>query len=162
MYCITKEESETGKKFAKIEERRILTLRAQKEMAKKFGFKKWRSNGFDVWGGISRVIFENTPDLKVWKEFRGLKEYSPRANTREGKSILKEFKSLPTVSRHDLNMCIGFDEMFSHIGFAVCVEKGIFGFICDEDLKIPEDCEEVLTSTYNELFRGEKKEVDNE
>ena len=107
---------------------------------------------------MSSCLFKNEPDTKIWKKNGGKGEYMPKRNTKVGKAISKELNELTAVSIKDLNMCIDFDGApFKTIGFA-CNNDKYFGFVVDEEwnVKIPEDCVEVLTSRYRKLFETTK------
>ena len=160
MYFITKKESETGKKFQKIAEKLEVCFENQKALAEKYGFTSWRGEYWVAAGGISSVIFPQgtTVDTKVWKEVRN-GEYMPRLNIKQGKSIQYDFDQAVTISKKELNACIGWKEGFSeHIGFSKANNE-YFGFIIEEDwtdVPIPSDCTEITTSKYRELFKKEK------
>lgn len=158
MYFITPKDSETGKKFSAISEKRKQCYQAQKELAQKYGFTQWRSGHWVLFGKISACIFPETPDTKIWKRVNSRDEWMPKLTTKEGKEIKKDFDSLPQVSNEELNACVGYDEDWSTIGFAQ--NKTFFGFIGfeDWDVKVPEDCEEVTVSKYREMFGNDKKE----
>ena len=155
MHFITKKKSETGKKFQKVAEVATASLKAEKELAKEFGFESWRGGYWLVYGGFSALIFKEKPNEKIYKKVNG-NEWMPRMNTKEGKAIQAKLDATRRVSIDDLNQCIGFDgSPFKTIGFAQN-NDAYFGFIVDEKwkCKIPNDCEEVTTSRYNELFKS--------
>ena len=154
MHFITKKKSETGKKFQKIAEVAIASLKAEKALAKEFGFESWRGAYWHVYGGFSALIFKVNPNERIYRKVNG-NEWMPRMTTKEGKAIQAKLDSTPRVSINELNQCIGFDGApFKTIGFAQNNDN-FFGFIVDEKwkVKIPKDCEEVTTSRYNELFK---------
>lgn len=156
MYFITPKTSDTGQKFKSIWDKIDLSLKAQKDLAKELGFYQWRLGYFKVAGGISSVSFKKEPDKKVWKNVNGAKdEWMPKKNTKEGSNIYKKMEALPSVSNNTMNKVIGLDDMFKTIGFARNEEKEYYGFTIKDywDIKIPDDCEEVLASRYNQLFR---------
>ena len=159
MYFITPKNSETSKKFQKIADKLDVCFENQKALAEKYGFAAWRGEYWVAAGGISSVVFPEgtTVDTKVWREVR-YDEYMPRLNTKQGKAIQADFDQALTISKAELNACIGWKEGFSeHIGF--CKNNNeYFGFIIENDLTdivIPNDCTEVTTSKYKELFKNE-------
>jgi hypothetical protein len=156
MYFITEKTSETGKKFQAISEQKKIAIKAQKELANKYNFSSYRKAYWCVFGGMSSCLnFSETPDSKIWKKNISTSEYYPKKSTKEGKLIWQEIQDLPVVDIEDLNMCVGFDGApFNTIGFADNNKK-YFGFEVDIKwgVKIPKDCEEVLESKYNSLFK---------
>lgn len=154
MKYITKRSSETGKKFQEIENKAKLILLQDRKIAIEIGFTEWRGGYNCVYGGFSSLIFKKTPNTKIFKKVYG-NEWMPKLNVKEGKEIKARLDSSLTVTKNDLNQCIGFDGApFKTIGFAQN-NKEYFGFVVDEDwdVKIPEDCEEVTVTRYNELFK---------
>ena len=156
MYFITKKNSKTGKKFQKLSDKFNVCFESQKALAEKYGFTSWRGERWVVAGGISSVIFpkDTTVDTKVWKEVRN-GEYMPKLNIKQGKAIQADFDQAITVTKAELNACIGWDEGFSKsIGFDGDNDK-YFGFIIDDswtDIIIPNDCTEITVTKYRELF----------
>ena len=156
MYFITKKDSETGRKFQKIVDKFDICFENQKALANKYGFTSWRGAYWVIDGGISSVIFpkDTIVDTKVWKKVKDKEnEYTPRLNTKQGKAVQADFDQAPTISRSELNACVGWDEEFSNIGFDKGNDK-YFGFCVSEDcdVVIPKDCKEITTTTYRELF----------
>lgn len=157
MYFITEKNSETGKNFQKIADKLDVCFENQKALAKKYGFTSWRGAYWVVAGGISSVIFPKgtTIDIKVWKEVKK-GEYMPRLNTKQGKAIQADLEQAITISKAELNACIGWDEGFSkHIGFCKANNE-YFGFTIDDDwtdIIIPNDCTEITATKYRELFK---------
>ena len=157
MYFITEKNSETGKKFQKIANKLNVCFENQKALAKKYGFTSWRGAYWVVAGGISSVMFTKgtTIDIKVWKEVKK-GEYMPRLNTKQGKAIQADLEQAITISKAELNACIGWDEGFSkHIGFCKANNE-YFGFTIDDDwtdIIIPNDCTEITATKYRELFK---------
>nr|DAD67779.1 MAG TPA: hypothetical protein [Siphoviridae sp. ctjjE1] len=157
MYFITEKNSETGKKFQKIANKLNVCFENQKALAKKYGFTSWRGAYWVVAGGISSVMFPKgtTIDIKVWKEVKK-GEYMPRLNTKQGKAIQADLEQAITISKAELNACIGWDEGFSkHIGFCKANNE-YFGFTIDDDwtdIIIPNDCTEITATKYRELFK---------
>ena len=157
MYFITEKNSETGKKFQKIANKLNVCFENQKALAKKYGFTSWRGAYWVVAGGISSVMFPKgtTIDIKVWKEVKK-GEYMPRLNTKQGKAIQADLEQAITISKAELNACIGWDEGFrKHIGFCKANNE-YFGFTIDDDwtdIIIPNDCTEITATKYRELFK---------
>ena len=154
MYYITKKDSETGKKFQEIAKKRDIAHNEASALAEKYNIKQWRGAYWQVFGGMSSCIFEEKPDTKLWGKGAVDGEYFPKQNSKAGKAIYKEIDDLTCVERHELNACIGFEGGLSTIGFSDR-NKEYFGFEFDEEwkLEMPKDCEEVLTTRYNELFK---------
>lgn len=156
MYFITKKDSETGKKFQVISEKKGIVLKAQKEFANKYGFTSWYQAYWCIFGGMSSCLdFKETPNSKIWRKVSNKDEYYPKKNTKESKEIYNEISNLPRVSIDELNMCIDFKGApFKNIGFAEDNDE-YFGFKVDFNwnVKIPNDCEEITVSRYNELFK---------
>ena len=158
MYFITKRTSKTGKKFQKIANKLDVCFENQKALAEKYGFTSWRGAYWVVAGGISSVMFPKgtTIDIKVWKEVKK-GEYMPRLNTKQGKAIQADFDQAVTLSKAELNACIGWEEGFSKsIGFDSSNDK-YFGFTLDDDwddITISADCSEITKTKYRELFKN--------
>ena len=157
MYFITEKNSETGKNFQKIADKLDVCFENQKALAEKYGFTSWRGAYWVVAGGISSVMFPKgtTIDIKVWKEVKK-GEYMPRLNPKQGKAIQADLEQAITISKAELNACIGWDEGFSkHIGFCKANNE-YFGFTIDDDwtdIIIPNDCTEITATKYRELFK---------
>ena len=158
MYFITEKNSKTGKNFQKIADKLDVCFKNQKALAEKYGFTSWRGERWVVAGGISSVIFPKgtTIDTKVWKQIKGKDEYMPRLNIKQGKAIQADFDQAITVTKAELNACIGWKEGFSkHIGFCKANNE-YFGFTIDDDwtdIIIPNDCTEITATKYRELFK---------
>lgn len=154
-YYITKKDSETGKKFQVISEKRGLCYKEQAALASKYGFAQWRSSIWEAFGGMySCTGFRETPDPKIWGKGATVGEYFPKKSSKAGLKIYNEIKSLPVVDYEELNKCVGFNcDDFFCIGFAECSEE-YFGFTKQKfwKFKIPDDCEEVTVTRYEELF----------
>lgn len=156
MYYITKKVSETGKKFQAVLALKDKAEQAQKALSEKYGFTQYRPCRFTVWGGFSSCVFKIKPEGKVWKAIT-LEEYMPDNRTKIGKGIQAEFDAMPSVSNEELNSVIGFDSFFSTIG---CQWNNgeYFGFSIFEKwgITMPDDCEEVTTKRYKELFPSQE------
>jgi len=157
MYFKTKKDSETGKKFQEIVEKKENAFIAQLEFAEKHGFKSWRQAYWAVFGGISSCCdFIKEPDGKIWGKSEAKNEFFPKKNTKEGKKIYEEIEKLPQVSIREINNCVGFKEKMSKtIGFAWTNDE-YYGFVVGDnwDFIVPEDCEEITLSEYKKLFQN--------
>lgn len=158
MYFKTKKDSETGKKFAKIVEKlTTIVMPAVRDFAVKHNIKQIRQAHWVAYGGISAAVFKENADKSGWKLRKGeSNEYFPSQKTAKGKEIYKELTALPVIEIEDLNSCVNFLDQapFITIGFAYGNED-YFGFEASEKWKEftpPEDCEEITTKEYKELF----------
>lgn len=158
MYFKTKISSETGEKFTKLIAKKEIAISAQKEVANKYGFESYRGAFWQVWGGFSSCMdFNEEPDPKLWKiiKHRRRTEYFPKKNSKEAKAIWREINEVPCVSILDLNECIGLvGDPFKSIGFSYNNSE-YFGFTVGDSwgVEVPDDCEEILSSEYDELFK---------
>ncbi len=153
MYFITEKDTETGKKFQAFFEKAAICSKAQKEICNEFGFTKFRPsvNFITATGGISSVIFEETPNSKLWKLI-DYNEYTPNKRTKEGKALYKRLLELPITTRAELNECVGFEEdMFQTIGYTYNNE--CFGFEVNSSWSFakPEDCTEITETEYKSI-----------
>lgn len=157
MFYITNKESETGKKFNEVYNKLLSVRESQFGFLKKYNFHLFRENSAFSSGGISSCLdFDETPDPKIWKKLKrddGKDAYFPRKTSKEGKRIAKEIENLPILDNTEFNACIGFDDPFDTIGFFVSEEY--FGFSVNDkwNVDIPDDCEEVTTKRFNEIFK---------
>ena len=160
MKYITKKDSETGKKFQEITEKRSECFDAQKEIAEKYGFSSWRGGWWTVYGSISSFCNPiNTPDSKIWGKGVEKGEFMPKKSSKVGLAIREEIKAMPHISYEDLNLCVGWEADFKHIGYDPTHDE-YFGILVDEKwkIKMPSDCEEVTTTRYNEMFKTSNDE----
>lgn len=152
MYYKTKKESATGKRFQayliKNEECRAAIV----DLAKKHGFSAWRLFDLYLNGYIASVIFDKTPDTKLWLRVANSEnEYRPSKRTKAGKLIYQEFENLPKITRDDLNNCIGWTVgpiLCPHIGFFEGADFFFFSTKREWAVTIPDDCIEILESEY--------------
>ncbi len=153
MKFITKRDSETGKKFAEYQTKASAAYNAAKDIITELDADRWRSLSRWSSGGISAIIFK--PDQPIPSFFKQVKkgEYMPKVSTKEGAELQKKIDALPTVSAHELNMCVGFDcQLFKTIGFDFThPEFFLFEANEDWDLTIRSDCEEITVTRYREL-----------
>lgn len=143
MYFITKRTSETGQKFAKVEQKMKGATKRAKEIASELGAHQWRIEVLSLSGGLSSLFLKEQPDLKLYREIRK-GEWVPKLTSKKGKEIKALMDSAPVVYPDELNSCIGFKSAFSYIGFNPLNEE-FFGFSVKESwgVQIPEDCEEI-------------------
>lgn len=158
MYYITKIDSETGKKFQALKEKRQVIFDKQKVLSKKYGFSQWIEAPFLIAGSIECVFFEEETkiDPKIWKLYNtydGENFYAPKLNSKVGKEIKQDFESFEKISWNDLNACVGADMFAKCIGFAW--GKDYFGFTTKEEwaLEIPADCQEITYTKWKEIFK---------
>lgn len=156
MYYITKKDSETGKKFQEL----LDTMRQYRQhafkIAERFGTTKIVRPGFSIDGGVFAVVEPTIIDDKLirpLKKFKVKNSYVPNTRTKKGKELQKELDELPVVMTHDLNAVIGWDEAFSNIGYDYNNPE-YFAFSVKEswNIKMPEDCTEITTAQYKEMF----------
>lgn len=154
MYFKTKKTSETGSNFTAMCEKKDESFKAAKALAKEVGMQSWRGGYWMAFGGMSSCIFKEKPDSKIWGKSQVEGEYYPKRNSKAGKAMYKRIEDLPTVSKGDLNACIGFKEpYFKTIGFSSSNDS-YFGFEVGDDwnVKIPNDCVEITKTEYDKLF----------
>lgn len=146
----------TGQKLALIEAELRTCKEAQLALSKELGFATWYADRFAAAGGIEAVLFKDGADIpKHWISRDSA--YYPDKRYKEGKRIQALFDNLPTVSRHELNSCIGYDSVWNQLGFSYG-NPTYFGFFLDEKwaVVVPDDCDEILTSEWKGLF-GKKE-----
>ncbi len=152
MYFKTKRDTQTGLNLCKIEEKANKAFKETKELAKEIGFKSWREGYWQAFGGISCVHFDSEPDSKVWKKQED--GFMPKLNNKKGKEIAKKIDNLTSVDYFELNESVGFGGApFKKIGVNFN-NNDFVAFSVDEkwDFKIPDDCVEITTSEYKNLF----------
>lgn len=158
MYYKTKIDSETGMKFQKMLEKAEKCIKKRSELLDSIDVDEYRQGYWSVYGGISSVVMKNDDYCrKTWKPCKdgAINEVTPRGNTKLGKAMQKDFYNLPVVSTHDLNMCIGLDEVFSQIGFNN-TPKDFFLFNGDYEWlpdTMPEDCIEITKTEYDSILK---------
>lgn len=155
MYYITEKTSTTGRKFQEVVNKMIIAHKELEAFTEKYEFQEYRQAHWSVYGGISSCCsFKETPNPKIWGKGVKSGEFMPKKNSKIGRAICDEINQLTIVSSDELNQCIAFDGApLCTIGFNRNNETH-FGFQVSEkwDVAIPDDCQEVLTSTYNILF----------
>lgn len=159
MYHITKHTSETGKKLLHLRDRVREVRRIEQELADKYGIQKWRASGNPLIaiGGMVSLIFKEgvIPDPKLFRKSSKYKgDYVINLKSKEGKKIQREdFDTLPYISCRDVNACVRWKENMGSIGWNFSNEEYI-AIISSEENNIiyPEDCEEITTTKYKELF----------
>ncbi len=146
--------SKTGKKLAEISKKRQEARSAVLDLGEKWGFTKHRPDAFEVWGGVSAIVFDKEPDMKLWKKAgHNENEYMPRLNNKEGKKLGAILHGLPTVSSFDLNKCVGYNGApISTIGFnSNNIKYYLFSVGDNWDFTPPKDCKEITVSEYKKL-----------
>ena len=160
MYFITKRDSETGKKFQVIEKIQDESWKAQVAMSEKYGYEQWRFAPPAFMGTITSCAgFKEGPNPKVWRKTHyGKNEYYPSRASKAGLEIIKEFNAIPKASANDINMCIGFNEAPQKTIGVSFNNHEYFAFSADEDWNIilPDDCKEITTKEFKEMFGKSK------
>ena len=96
-------------------------------------------------------MFNDESDPNIWKKCR--KGYWPKAN-KLGTAINFEFANLPKVSYKELNAIVGFNSTFKHIGYTRNENDYVgFAILSEWIVDIPNDCEEITGSEYEELSK---------
>lgn len=165
MFYITKRDSETGKKFADLQQLFAQSHKEKVELAKKYGFGGWTE--WQIGFGIANVVFAEgvIPDEKLWKPSKSHNRdcYKPNLRTKVGRALQNELNSAKRVYPQDINfpvlrdhpdnpwMTIGFRSAGNYYGFETPAKW---------KYELPADCEEVTSIKYKELF-PEAKNVDN-
>lgn len=161
MYFITEWYTETGKKFATLNQERVRCHEAQIKLANSLGATSWRSARFCAFGGFSSLIFPEAQDSKLWKNVNDSEnEWMPKLNSKAGKELRKQIDDLPKITFEDLNLCAGYDaegSYFSKIGYGFADEIYV-GFCVGEDWDYtpPSDCREVTRTEYYRIFTKPK------
>ena len=148
----TLKSSETGKKFSLIYEKSCKAHDETVALSEELNFETCRIGYWCAYGGISCVMFEETPDKNIWKSEKD--GYTPKLNNKVGKEIAEKFNQITSVSYDELNQCIGYDGApWKHIGVNFNNKLWV-GFETDEKwkVKVPKDCEEITITEYNQLF----------
>ena len=160
MYFKVLRTSETGKRFKVVSDKMDECTKQIHALSEKYGFKRWRHFNFEVWGGLSAVLFAekedeeflNRPSSSLWTEVRG--GYLPKRNTKIGKQMYEEFKQLSTVGIKELNEVVGYkpDSPWAHIGFSFR-HPLYFLFETKDGIPFtpPYDCVEIMYSEYESL-----------
>ncbi len=157
MKYITKKTSETGKELQIVLDKIQRARQERNDFADKYCFTHYRMNSVhDIVGTICSCSgFEKEPDTKDWKN-SGFeeKEYFPNLRSKIGKKIFNEIYEMTIITKKELNECVNYFGRTSHIGYNTDNDE-YFGFVVLEEWKVnvPEDCQEVLTSEYNKMFK---------
>ena len=165
MYYITKKDSATGKKFAKIFKKIEHANAEAMKIVNELGATKYRPNGnpFIAHGGIYSIVLDTPPNntsilIRLLGDLEN--EYVPNTRTKKGKLLKQRMRNLPIVEIDEINQCIGIETIdntsgkFRSIGFAFNDKCQYYGFSVKEEwnIKVPNDCEEVTTKSYINLF----------
>lgn len=147
----TKRNSKTGKKFTEISKIAKECKAAAIVLVDEVGAKEWRGT-HNAFGGISSFRFDDDYVAPNWMRWVSKNEYKPLRNRKEGKALQAKMDALPVVTRRQLNMCIGYDEIFSCIGYN-STNEDYFLFEIDESYDVipPADCVEITVTEYNKL-----------
>lgn len=157
MYFRTLKESETGKKLGEVYERGIEAWNKRNELIGEL-MKEYPSmtgkfrepGGFVIWGGVYSILFSEEPDPNVWFPITE-GEYMPLDVSEKGKEISDKLSALPVVKYTEINACFDHHDAHDIIGFKDGTKY--YGFEVDPkwNVKIPADCEEVLSTQYANL-----------
>ena len=154
LYFKTEKDTETGEKIKALLERGLIGAAQAKQFCKKVGAEEnyLRNDRYIFGTGLRAVTFQEEPDLKNWKRFKGWDGYfSPRLSTKEGKELGKQIDEMESVEKTEIGEAIGLEDFFKSPGFT----NGnlFFGFaIKDEwNLKMPSDCIEITGTEYSNL-----------
>lgn len=156
MYFKTLKTSETGKKIASVLKRKTEAENEAEKLVAEIGATKHADGYWAVFGGISRVDFEEDPDSKLWK--REHDGWLPKRNTKKGKEIYNKIKALPVVNRFEVNEAVGFKGgPFKCIGLN-WLHEYYYGFAVgdDWDFTPPEDCIEITVTEYKAMHPSVK------
>lgn len=160
MYYITKKDSDTGKKFMDIVDKIKEASNAAKEEAIRLGAEKFTTDSWHLAGGLTGIILPNRPDNKdliLRKSVKVKNLYVPNRKSKSGRELETKWQQLPVVGKNELNNIINHDDPFSNIGFNYNHPEYIAFSIMEEwNVTTPDDCEEVTTTKYKEMFNVTK------
>lgn len=154
MFFITKRYSETGLKFQKLDDKRKSMYLMMDNLQEEVRADNYYTSSNHAFGAIISFVFEKEPDLKIWKYSKKDNDYTPKVSSKEGKIIKEKMKLIEFISKKELNSCITDKLLFAKtIGFNWS-NKDFFGITIREEwgIEMPNDCEEVTTTKYNEMF----------
>ena len=158
MHYITKVDSETGLKFMALKAKISQVNKASIKCAKEFNTEVICSNRWAIAGGIEGLYLINGTDdkrLRLDKKFNHDNIFVPNLKNKGGKEIKKAWSELPIVSKEELNSIVNYNERhFSSIGYNFN-NKEYVAFDVEEKwkIKVPNDCEEITTTKYKEMFK---------
>lgn len=159
MYFKTPKDSETGKKFAIVDAKMDIAKREASAFASQFNCTQYYGQLWEAYGGIAGLVFPQGQEIPpVFKKVQGTDNgYTPRLSTKAGKEIKEEMDELTTVSKFELNSCIGYQEHFkATIGFFRShAEFYLFEYGSDWGITAPTDCTEITESEYIQLQKTE-------
>lgn len=158
MYYITKKDSETGKKLQEVINKIKEANSAAKEAAKGLGAnEEIIRDGWFLAGGIKGVVLPNgtnNPALRLDTKSINRDVYVPNLKRKEGKELKVRLSKLPVVDKSELNEVVGFDNPFSNIGYNYGNDDYFaFSILEDWNINMPDDCEEITTNRYKEMFK---------
>jgi hypothetical protein len=148
----TEKTSETGLKITAMADEMQSCHDASVALSKELGFTSFRSDDSVGFGGISCVMFDKAPDMKIWK--KEADGFYPRPGRKNAKDIVAKFKALPTISKDDLNACVGLKSTGNQMRVGLtfgCENHYLFELHDSWDYEIPEDCEKILQSEFYQL-----------
>ena len=157
MYYITRKNSETGKKMQGLLDKASAIRKEISEYLELIGANpnKWgSSNRYILQTHFYSALFDETPDMKIWKESKELPgTYQPRRMNYEGKKIALKFESIEPIERDAINEIIGYGQVFRYAGYDIN-NPDYFCFKIEESWghTMPEDCEEITYKRYLVLF----------
>lgn len=153
LYFTTQKDSATGLKIQDFLKRFEAANDIAEKLADKYGFQEYRTFSRSMITGISSVIFDKEPDLKIWRKVRE-NEYAPILSHKVGKTIKMEFDTIPKIHRRDINDCIGWDgDCLFFIGLNFN-STDYFGIVTNEkwNISMPNDCKETSPEHYALTF----------
>jgi hypothetical protein len=151
MYFKTTKDSETGQKFTLFQDKWNRSKKQVHELLDELNAESARMSSWYLSGGIKSFQFKYDVEVPQYLK-KGKNGHTPRMSTPEGKKLSEKIDSVESVTRMDLNDCIGYDDIFSTIGFnGDNTEYFLFTVGDDWKVKIPKDCTEILASEYKNL-----------
>lgn len=156
IYYKTERTSETGKKIQHLIDRAAKSVaEIEKFVAELNADPRYlMSDRYILGTGIVGLKFQEEPDMKVWKDFKGFPTYySPRSSSKEGKLIKAKMDAFEKVEKSEIGDAVGIDDFFKRPGLSIGNSPVFFGIKIDADWKhkMPKDCIEVTATEYNSL-----------
>lgn len=151
MYFKTTKDSETGQKFTLFQDKWNRSKKQVHELLDELNAESARMSSWYLSGGIKSFQFKYDVEVPQYLK-KGKNGHTPRMSTPEGKELSKKIDSIEDVTRMDLNDCIGYNDIFSTIGFnGDNPEYFLFSIGDNWKVEIPSDCVEILASEYKNL-----------